>query len=123
MTDNKARRSMTERRRDEPFAAGGTALLLVDMQRAWLEPQGEATPFHADIAARVIPNQQRLLTAARASGIEVVHTIIPSLTADGRDRSPDPKLSSIPLAPGHPLAHPAPAPPPRPHETPPPTTS
>src|SRR3546814_15484353 len=114
MTDNKARRSMTERRRDEPFAAGGTALLLVDMQRAWLEPQGEATPFHADIAARVIPNQQRLLTAARASGIAVVHTIIPSLTADGRDRSLAHKLSSIHVPPSAPLAQPgaAPAPPP-----------
>src|SRR3546814_8088455 len=76
------------------------------MQRAWLEPQGEATPFHADIAARVIPNQQRLLTAARASGIEVVHTIIQSLTADGRDRSLDHKLSSIHVAPGDPLAQP-----------------
>src|SRR3546814_1430449 len=89
MTAKEARRRMTERRRDEPFAAGGTALLLVDMQRAWLEPQGEATPFHADIAARVIPNQQRLLTAARASGIGVVNTIIQSMTADGRDRTLD----------------------------------
>ena len=35
------------------------------------------------------------MTAARAAGIEVLHTIIEALTPDGRDRSPDHKLSNI----------------------------
>jgi len=94
-------------RRDDPFEAGKTALLLVDMQRIWLEPGLD--PAHADWPAdhyfyretreRVIPNQQRLLKAARAAGVEVMHTIIQSLTEDGRDRSLDHKLTPIHIPP------------------------
>jgi nicotinamidase-related amidase len=97
-----------DRQRDEAFPSGATALLLVDMQRVWLEPgAGHDDPdFQRDVAARVIPNQQRLLAAARANGIEVVHTIIQSLTPDGRDRSLDHKLSFIHVAPDDPLGLP-----------------
>jgi nicotinamidase-related amidase len=106
---------VSDRRRDEAFAAGSTALLLVDMQRMWLEPgadphaKADYSAFHADVAARAIPNQARLLTAARAAGVEIVHTIIQSLTPDGRDRSLDHKLSYSHVAPGDPLAQPVPA--------------
>ena len=58
--------------RDGPFEAGKTALLLVDMQRIWLEPGLD--PDHADwtsehyfyreIRERVVPNQKRLLSTA-----------------------------------------------------------
>ncbi len=48
---------------------------------------------------QTIPNQERLLAAARANGVEVVHTIIQSLTEDGRDRSLDHKLTPIHVAP------------------------
>lgn len=94
-------------RRDGPFTSGATALLLVDMQRIWLEPGLD--PDHADWGADhyfyrqtrevTIPNQQALLKAARASGVEVLHTIIQSLTEDGRDRSLDHKLTPIHIPP------------------------
>lgn len=90
-------------RRDAPYVRGETALLLVDMQRIWCEPGLDPSHPKADansyyfsrLRSTVIPNQVRLLTAARASGIEVIHTLIEALTPDGRDRSPDHKLSDI----------------------------
>lgn len=103
-------------RRDDPYPAGGTALLLVDMQRIWLEPGrnphhpdwGADHPLYRETANRAIPNQARLLAAARASGVEVIHTIIRSMTRDGRDRSLDHKLTPIHVAPDDPLALPMP---------------
>jgi biuret amidohydrolase len=50
----------------------------------------------------VVPNATRLLQAARAARIEVVHTLIRSLTHDGRDRSLDHKLSDIHVPPDAP---------------------
>lgn len=101
-------------RRDAPYAGGATALLLVDMQRIWLEPGLD--PDHADwppdhyfyreTRERAVPNARRLLDAARASGVEVLHTIIRSLTRDGRDRSLDHKLTPIHLSPDAPEALP-----------------
>lgn len=96
--------------RDEPFRPGETALLLVDMQRIWLEPgadpdhQHSASDdhFYRTTQARTIPNQQRLLAAARGNGVEVIHTIIQSLTEDGRDRSLDHKLTPIHIPPSLP---------------------
>jgi nicotinamidase-related amidase len=102
--------------RDASYRRGETALLLIDMQRIWLEPgRNPAHPdwgpdhyFHRETAVRTIPNQQRLLAAARGSGVEVLHTIIRSLTRDGRDRSLDHKLTPIHLAPHDPAALPLP---------------
>jgi nicotinamidase-related amidase len=90
--------------RDAAYEAGATALLLVDVQKVWLEPgHGEGSDaFFRHIAATVVPNQARLLDAARSAGVEVVYTIIRSLTAEGRDRSLDHKLSSIHVAPDDP---------------------
>ncbi len=58
--------------RDLPFAADHTALLLVDMQRAWLEPQfdphlngPDAEYFLTRAHMQVVPNQRRLLSAFR----------------------------------------------------------
>ncbi len=90
-------------RRDAPYRAGETALLLVDMQRIWLEPgkdpghpeRGPDHYFYRQTRSETIPNQVRLVEAARAAGVEVIHTIIQSLTEDGRDRSLDHKLSPI----------------------------
>ena len=94
-------------KRDEAFRAGETALLLVDMQRIWLEPgadpshpeRGPDHYFYRQTSSQTIPNQERLLAAARANGVEVLHTIIQSLTEDGRDRSLDHKLTPIHVAP------------------------
>jgi len=93
--------------RDLPFASDHTALLLVDMQRAWLEPQfdahltgPDAEYFLSRARTQVVPNQQRLLAAFREARQNVLHTIIESLTADGRDRSLDHKLSDMHLPKG-----------------------
>ena len=102
--------------RDMAYPKGATALLLVDMQRIWLEPgRNPAHPdwgadhyFHREVTGRAVPNQRRLLDAARASGVEVLHTIIRSLTRNGRDRSLDHKLTPIHVGPEDPLALPVP---------------
>ncbi|MCZ9640927.1 MULTISPECIES: isochorismatase family cysteine hydrolase [Pseudomonas] len=93
--------------RDLPYVPGHTALLLVDMQRAWLDPQfdphlrdAQADYFLSRTQAQVIPNQQRLLQAMRDARQNVLHTIIESLTQDGRDRSLDHKLSDMHLPKG-----------------------
>jgi nicotinamidase-related amidase len=94
---------MQDLRRDAPYEAGATALLFVDMQTIWAVPgldphHPEWTadhPFYAQLRTVTIPNQVRLLQAARGAGIEVLHTIIECLTLDGRDRSPDYVLSDI----------------------------
>ncbi|PSJ64708.1 cysteine hydrolase family protein [Kumtagia ephedrae] len=104
-------------KRDEPYRAGETALLVVDMQRIWLEPgadpdhpeRGPDHYFYRQTASQTIPNQQRLLAAARANGVEVLHTIIQSLTEDGRDRSLDHKLTPIHIPPSLPEGLPIPA--------------
>ena len=103
-------------KRDDPFQFGTVALLLVDMQRIWLEPgldpdHPERTPdhyFYREVSTRVIPNQRRLLESARHAGVEVIHTIIQSLTRDGRDRSLDHKLTPTHVPPDAPEAAPIP---------------
>jgi nicotinamidase-related amidase len=99
-------------RRDAPYRRGETALLLVDMQRAWVIPgadpahpeRGADHYYYRQLREVVVPNQVRLVATARAAKVEVVHTIIESLTADGRDRSLDHKLSDIHLPRGAPEA-------------------
>nr|WP_276522658.1 isochorismatase family cysteine hydrolase [Pseudomonas nitroreducens] len=97
--------------RDLPFTPGQTAILFVDMQNAWVIPGRDAHVdpqthryFYDRVEASVIPNQQRLLAAIREVDGEVLHTIIESLTADGRDRSLDHKLSDMHLPKGSPDA-------------------
>jgi len=99
--------------RDAPFEKGRTALLLVDMQKVWLDRAAgaahgtpEPEPFYATTAEVTIPACARLLAAARAAGVEVLHTIIQSLTEDGRDRSLDHKMTPIHLAKSDPDAQP-----------------
>ena len=58
----------------------------------WQELEGTATP-----------NIAKIIEAAREKGIEVMYTVVESLTADGRDRGIDYKLSGFcPPAPPHP---------------------
>jgi nicotinamidase-related amidase len=98
--------------RDVAFVRDETALLFVDLQRRFLIPGLEPTHpemgadhyFYRRIQKVVLPNAVRLVRAARAAGIEVIYSIIESLTKDGRDRSLDHKLSNIHLPKGHPDA-------------------
>jgi len=102
--------------RDEPFRLGTTALLLVDMQQVWLDPgldpdHPEWTAdhyFYREVSNRVVPNHCKVLESARRAGVEVLHTIIQSLTQNGRDRSLDHKLTPIHLPPDAAEAQPIP---------------
>lgn len=88
--------------RNAPIDPSRTALLLIDVQKGIFHPgAAEARPyFHKSASEIAVPNMVRLLAAARSSGLEVVHTVIQSLTADGRDRSLDYKLTGFNFPPG-----------------------
>ena len=53
-----------------------TALLVIDMQRDFLQPGGFGELLGNDVGllARAVPPTQRVLSAARAAGVLVVHT-------------------------------------------------
>jgi nicotinamidase-related amidase len=53
-----------------------TALLIIDMQRDFLDPQGYIAHSGVDVTVlrAVIPNVRRLLDSARSNGICVIHT-------------------------------------------------
>lgn len=89
-------------RRESAYERDMTSLLLVDMQRIWCEPNLDPTHpqdadsyYHRRLRDLVVPNQKRILDAARAAECNILHTIIQSLTNDGRDRSLDHKLSDM----------------------------
>ena len=60
--------------------------------------------FFATLRDTAIPNIARLQRASRAGGIEILYTVIESLTRDGRDRSLDYKISGLQVAKGSPDA-------------------
>ena len=51
--------------------------------------------FFQTMDETALPNLQRLQAACRRGGIEVLYTVIESLTRDGRDRSLDYKISGL----------------------------
>jgi biuret amidohydrolase len=61
---------------DFEFDPRRTALLLIDMQRDFVEPGGFGEQLGNDVSRlrRVIPPLQRLLTAMREEGYLVIHT-------------------------------------------------
>jgi len=78
------------------------ALLLVDLQHGTC---GDAQPrprpgFDRRFRTVTLPAAQRALALARRAGLEVIHTVIANLTADGRDRSLDYKRCAMGFAPG-----------------------
>lgn len=94
--------------RDIPLVPRDSALLFIDVQNFSAHRDGSEfkdTPpvefearfgaFFADLEARVIPNMKTLQAACRAAGIEVMFTVIESLTVDGRDRSLDYKITGF----------------------------
>lgn len=104
---------MTDRR-EAHYRTGATAVLFVDMQKMFClpgldpaHPEMDANHYyHRRLRDTVIPNQSRILAAARAQGVQVLHTIIEALTEDCRDASLDHKLSDLLVPKGHPLAPP-----------------
>jgi nicotinamidase-related amidase len=91
-----------------PAPLAPTALLLVDIQNGTCGPAGPTgsagaprpAGFDAHFQAAVLPRLEQALGHARSSGLEVIHTVIANLTADGRDRSLDYKRSGLGFAPG-----------------------
>lgn len=100
--------------RQSPYRADDTALFFVDMQKIFCLPDLDPKHpelnadhyYHQRLKSLVVPNQVKMLEAARAAGVQVMHTIIEALTADGRDISLDHKLSGIFVAKGDPLGQP-----------------
>lgn len=93
--------------REVPLVADQAALLFIDVQNfsahrdggEWtaMDPaERAAAGYFFDRLERVaVPNMQRLAGACRGAGIEVMHTVIESLTLDGRDRSLDYKITGF----------------------------
>jgi ureidoacrylate peracid hydrolase len=99
--------------REGPVELGRTALLIIDMQNYTARPDGgeyrglteadrEAAYgfFFRTLRETALPNIHRLLGACRAAGIEIIYTVIESLTKDGRDVSLDYRISGLVVARG-----------------------
>jgi ureidoacrylate peracid hydrolase len=93
--------------RDVPVKRGSTAILFVDVQNYSAEGGGKyvgLTPeaiearygyFFREMRERVVPNMRRLQRACRGASVEVMYTVIESLTLDGRDMGLDYKISGL----------------------------
>jgi ureidoacrylate peracid hydrolase len=94
--------------RELPLVPAHSALLFIDVQNFGADRRGgEFTGLgEAELEARfgyyferlerlALPNMQRLQAACRKAGIEVMYTVIESLTQDGRDRSLDYKITGF----------------------------
>jgi ureidoacrylate peracid hydrolase len=103
--------------RNRPVVPGNTAFLIIDVQHYCTFPgEGEWEHIKPDrvpqdmvyyfdrIKTTVLPNIKRLQDTCRNAGIEVMYTVIESLTSDGRDRSLDYKISRIFVPKGSPWA-------------------
>ncbi len=99
--------------RDVPLVPGRAALLFIDVQNYNCSPDGgeyhglspaemdaRFGEFFATLREVAIPNWQRLQAAFRRGRIEVLYTVIASLTRDGRDRGLDYKISGFHVPPG-----------------------
>jgi ureidoacrylate peracid hydrolase len=94
--------------RDVPIDPARAALLIIDVQNYTAHPHGgewrglppqeyEQRLGHLfrSLQRIVVPNLRRLQAACRRARIEIMYTVIESLTKDGRDRSLDYKISEI----------------------------
>jgi biuret amidohydrolase len=61
---------------DYPFEPAHTAVVMIDMQRDFLEPGGFGALLGNDVTplTRIVPACVRLLALARAQGMKVIHT-------------------------------------------------
>jgi len=77
-----------------------TALLIIDVQKMeynedFIKKNPHEKYLFDRIKNKVIPNGKKLIDSCRNKGIEVIYTVVESLTLDGRDRSIDYKISGI----------------------------
>jgi ureidoacrylate peracid hydrolase len=93
--------------REVDLVPGQSALLFIDVQNYAVHRDGAEFREHGSmegdrfrhylerLETLALPNMTRLLAGFRTAGIEVLFTVIENLTADGRDRSLDYKISGI----------------------------
>jgi ureidoacrylate peracid hydrolase len=94
--------------REVPIDRAHAALLFVDVQNYNARADGGAYAgmslverdarygyFFRVMRETTLPNMQRLQSACRHAGIEVMYTVIEALTRDGRDLSLDYKISGL----------------------------
>jgi ureidoacrylate peracid hydrolase len=94
--------------REVPIDPAHAALLIIDMQNYTARPDGGEYAgldaevldarygfFFRTVRETVVPNLRRLQDACRRARIEVMFTVIESLTLDGRDRSLDYRISGL----------------------------
>src|SRR5438552_15789091 len=92
---------------------GNTALLVIDMQYLDAHPDFgmlrsvRAAGFESDfrqlterLERVIVPNLRLLQNEFRSAGLEVIHTKIQSMTADGRDRGRQHKKLGMAIPPG-----------------------
>jgi ureidoacrylate peracid hydrolase len=103
--------------RDIPIEPAHAALLIVDVQKynaTWeggeyaalsaAEKESRYGYFFRTLRGGALPNMVLLREACRRAGIEVTYTVIESMTADGRERSLDYKISGFNVPKGSPDA-------------------
>ena len=94
--------------REVPLQPAQSGLLFIDVQNfaahrdggdfrhlSRAEIETRESYYFGQIERVALPNMQRLQRAFRAAGIEILYTVIESLTQDGRDRSLDYKISGF----------------------------
>lgn len=94
--------------REVPLTPAQSALLFIDVQNFSAHRNGGEFEeldndafekkygwYFSELEARVIPNMQLIQSACRDASIEVMYTVIESLTLDGRDRSLDYKITGF----------------------------
>lgn len=91
--------------RHRPLDPTRTALVLIDLQNLLYDPRKHSADaqkayYYERMGRITIPAAQRLLSAFRAAGAEVIHVVVESLTADGRDRGPEFKTSGVHVSKG-----------------------
>lgn len=92
--------------RDWPIVPASTALLLIDIQAYNCSRAGALGSTKLDEQywwrqlAATEPLWEQLVSTCRETGIEVIYTVIQSLTRNGRDRGLDYKISGFHVQPG-----------------------
>ena len=86
--------------RQKSIELENTALLIIDVQKAeyndeYIKNNPHDKYLFERIKNKVIPNGRNLIDKCRENGIEVIYTVVESLTQDGRDRGLDYKISGI----------------------------
>ena len=86
--------------REKKIESENTALLIIDVQKCeynkeFIKNNANEKYLFDRIKNKVIPNGKKLIESCRNKKIEVIYTVVESLTLDGRDRGLDYNISGI----------------------------